>query len=360
MFGAKEAVALTGFSVVPFAVVDLDERTIRQEFELVKQSLKQYGLALEETWLVQANQKASVWRVRTDQGWKALKWIGRKKEKAVFSIYAHRHMQDVGFPVPPITRTPDGGLFLSHGNRVGFLADWIEGRQPVREVEDDWKLFIRTLCEFHRASMDLRVPTGVRIKSKLGGWPLDYQTKIGYMRHWYHEAEMKSDSYFRMYRDVIPAVIRQAESLYEQLVRSHYWAWVEELAARPTLCHSDYGETNTIMTGRSKMSVIDLDTVTYDLPIRDLRKVFESYLDPGIDLADALRRIIDTYAGFVPLPQEKLDVFLIDVQFPYKVYQNAKFAFRYNILDTAELIEEAELDLARADAVRRLLGIPPA
>src|SRR5690606_31924983 len=146
------------------------------------------------------------------------------------------------------------------------------------------------------------------------------------------------------------------ESLYEQLVRSHYWAWVHELATRPTLCHSDYGETNTIMTGPETMWVIDLDTVTYDLPIRDLRKVFESYLDPGIDLTAALRRIIDTYTDFCPLPEEKLAVFLIDVQFPYKVYQNAKYAFRYNILETTELIEEAQLDLARADAVRGLTG----
>src|SRR5690625_3666556 len=93
IFQLEEAMKVAGFSIVPFAVIDLDERRIREEFELVKHSRKQYGLALEETWLVQANLKALVWRVRTDQGWKALKWIGRKKEKAVFSIHAHRHME---------------------------------------------------------------------------------------------------------------------------------------------------------------------------------------------------------------------------------------------------------------------------
>jgi len=356
---AKEAIALPGFSIVPFAVIDMDERRIRQEFELVQDSMARYGLTLHETWLVQANLKAFVWRVRTDQGWKALKWIGRKKDKAIFSIYAHRHMEEAGFPVSPITLSRKGELFLTHGNRIGFLTDWIDGQSPVREVDEHWRLYIKTLCDFHRTSEGFQVPQGVRLKSKLGGWPLDYRNKIGHLRHWYEEAEGKSDSYFRLYRDVIPGVIRQAEALFEQLVNSHYWAWVEELAVRPTLCHSDYGETNTIMTGSDAMWVIDLDTVTFDLPVRDLRKVFESYLDPGIDLAAALGRIIDTYTEFVPLPQEKLEVFLIDVQFPYKVYQNAKYAFRHNVLDAAELTEEAELDLARADAVRRYLGIAP-
>ncbi len=334
--------------------VDFGDEQVTEEAALLERSIVKYSLDVRDIWLIQAKEKATVWRLETPKGAKAFKWIGSRGDKAIFSVFAHHHMETIGFPVPRISPTVDGAIYLVHDERVGFMADWVEGRSVNLDINEDWNLFLDTLGEFHERSIGYQAPDGVRVKSKLGAWPLTYQASISWMRLWYQEAAARNGSYFQLYRKLIPSVIDQASRVLDQLTGSTYWNWVERARQRPGLCHGDFGESNTILSPQGELYVIDMDTVTHDLPLRDLRKIFESFLDPAVDLSSALERIVESYTQHTPLTDEQVQVFLIDVQFPYKVYKNAKRAFNENDLDEVGLAEEVEMDLARSRAVRGL------
>ncbi len=331
--------------------IEFPPERLAEELALAERALQRYPLAVKDLGLVQAKEKAVVWRVETVQGPKALKWTGLKGGKAVFSLFAQEYLDQMGFPVPKVLRTLDGQLYLAERRRVGFVCDWIEGRPVQRENPEEWQAFVRALAKFHRLSQGLQVPPGVRVKTKLGGWPLEYQAKIGQLKQWYLEAGYRRHPFARLYRELAPTLIERAEKLLVKLVRSVYWDWVERAARKGGLCHGDYGNSNTVVTEEGRLYVIDLDTVTYDLPIRDLRKLFEDYLEPGNDLAAALQHVVETYIHYNPLNERQLAVYLIDIQFPYDFYDAARKGFDFNERDEAMLAEAAEADLARSEAL---------
>lgn len=335
----------------PEAVIFEADR-VNAEFKRAVDTMAQYNLRPRSYGLVQGNDKAFVWRIETNEGPKALKWIGRKAEKAKFSIYAHHHLELKGFPVPSISKTKDGRLFLQDRDRVGFVAQWIIGRPINPQLPNDWTIFCKALADFHNVSRGLKLPPGTRVKTKLGGWPLDYQSKINRMKHWYKVAEKKRGFFYTRCRALAPRVIAHAEKLLAQLVRSGYWDWVAEeiQSGQPSLCHSDYGLSNTVLAGKT-LYIIDMDTCTHDLPIRDVRKLFETFLGETTALDVGLRQVVAAYTKYRPLTPEQLGVFLIDVQFPYKFFQAAKDGFTLNLFDEATLVESATNDLARTRAV---------
>lgn len=324
---------------------DVMPEVLENEAARAEMTLSHYPLEISGLTLIQANDKAVVWRVETDQGPKALKWMNARGGKAVFSILAHHYLQQQGFRVPVIAETKNNHLCLGQGEQIGFLAQWIEGRSIQRTVPEEWNLYLQTLAEFHQQSKGLRVPANVRVKTKLGSWPLEYQKKIGRMKHWLALAENRPEPYFAVYRELVPEMIDHAEALLDKLVHSAYWDWVEQQSQERGLCHGDYGESNTVLRPDGTLAVIDMDTVTHDLPVRDLRKVYESVADATTDLAGALQSVLDGYCEVTPLTDDQLEVFLIDLQFPYKVYQNAKMAFLHNELDPRDLQEQVQIVL---------------
>ncbi len=330
---------------------ELDPQQVQQELEKANQLLSHYPDEVADITLVQANDKAVVWKVETAEGPKALKWMKVRGGKAVYSILSHHYLELKGFPVPKISKTKEENLCLGQGNRLGFLAQWVEGRPVDRNIDEEWRLFVHTLADFHRTSEGMAAINNVRTKTKLGGWPLEYRKKIGRMKQWLKSADGQSHSFFTAYKELAPEVIAHAENLLDRLEQSVYWDWSEKAQTRRGLCHGDYGESNTVLTPEGQLYVIDMDTITHDLPVRDLRKVFESYLDPNIDLTQALHWVLDPYVERNPLTPEQIEVFRIDVQFPHKTYQVAKAAASGLEMDAAGLRETAQLDLARAAAV---------
>lgn len=331
---------------------NVTQEVLENEAARAEMMLSHYPLKIGSLTLIQANDKAVVWRVETDQGPKALKWMNVRSGKAVFSILAHHYLQQRGFRVPVIVETKRNNLCLGQGEYIGFLAEWIEGRRLQRNVEEEWNLYLETLAEFHEYSKGLRTPPNVRVKTKLGSWPLEYQKKIGRMKHWLALAAERDEPYFAVYRELAPQVIENAEVLLHKLIYSEYWEWVDRQSRELGLCHGDYGESNTVLRPDGSLAVIDMDTVTHDLPIRDLRKVYESLADTAVELGPVLHRVLDTYTRFNPLTEDEIEVFLIDLQFPYKVYQNAKLAFLRNELNEMDLREQVEIDLRTSSMVQ--------
>ncbi len=73
---------------------------------------------------------------------------------------------------------------------------------------------------------------------------------------------------------------------------------------------------------------MDLDNLTYDIPLRDVRKLITKRMEElGWNLEE-LERLINCYEAVLPLTPEQKQVLYIDLLFPHKYYGYAKNPFK--------------------------------
>lgn len=105
------------------------------------------------------------------------------------------------------------------------------------------------------------------------------------------------------------------------------------------LAHQDYGWSNGQM-GPGGIWVIDLDGVSYDLPIRDLRKIITSTMDDmGTWDLQWIQGVIDAYTQANPIDQEIFELLWIDMAFPNEFYKHVK-----EVVYDPEVFMNTELD----------------
>jgi spore coat protein SA len=86
----------------------------------------------------------------------------------------------------------------------------------------------------------------------------------------------------------------------------------------------DYGWSNGQM-GPGGIWIIDLDGVSFDLGIRDLRKLITSTMDDmGVWDVTWIRGMIDAYNKAHPIDADLYQVLLIDMSLPNEFYKHVK------------------------------------
>ena len=69
----------------------------------------------------------SIWKIETNSGPKSLKLLHRRPTRSMFSLGAQEYLVDVKKArVPPIVKTKDGENYVEAGEKLWFVAEWIE------------------------------------------------------------------------------------------------------------------------------------------------------------------------------------------------------------------------------------------
>ncbi|AGT31162.1 spore coat protein [Geobacillus genomosp. 3] len=321
--------------------------------------LKQWDVEARAIDVVQSGQMALVWKVHTDDGPKCLKRIHRPEKKALFSIYAQDVLAKKGLYVPRIIKTRDHRLFKKYGPFLFVLYDWIEGTPFDLTVRDDLTAMINALAHFHVQSTGYEPPPGVPVFSKLGKWPKHYMKRCRQLEAWKQLAALdRDDPFSRLYLEEIDRFIERGEEVLQQLLESHYEAWVEQLKKRPSLCHQDYGTGNSLRGEDGNVWIIDLDTAAFDLPIRDVRKMMAPLLfetdRQGKAKADM---VLEAYEAVRPLATKEKKVLFIDLLFPYDLHELAVEKYIRNVpLAEAELAETMAYEQTKWEEISRRLA----
>lgn len=335
-------------------VLDLNKKTdgdfINSEenklIHLAHQILKNWEFQVKHIQVIQSGEMALVWKVQTDKGPICLKRLHRQEKKALFSIFAQQYLKKKGVHVPGIYLTKNKESYTRIGAFLFVVYDWIEGTHLSEENRNDMTLLIRELAKFHQISIGFQPPSGVNVFSKLGKWPQYYVKRCQQMESWKILAKITPDDPFaEIYLKEIDEFIKKGWHVHDQLLKSAYFNWVEKTKEKPNLCHPDYGTGNTLFGNDGKFWIIDLDTVCFDIPIRDIRKLIESYVSPTRSWLDALRFIIHAYESVSPLAEEQKQVMYIDFMFPYDIYDLAHNTFiRKEETSVEKLLEVIELE----------------
>jgi spore coat-associated protein S len=260
--------------------------------------------------------KKAVWWVEASEGLMVLKKLPMGEERLLFLIAALEHLRKGGVRLAALVKAHDGKLYSVVDSTCYTLALAVKGRTPSYSSPKELAMMVRELARFHKASEGFKAPTGSKARSHLGTWPESYLREVGRLHPYLEEA---GDSPFaQRVREVLERHMEMAREALAGLDGGEYRAWVDQVTATGNLCHQDFAAGNLVLTPAGEICVLDTDSLTVDLPARDIRKILNKIMKKrgawDLDLALELTRL---YGEVNPLMPEHLKVLGLDLLFPH-------------------------------------------
>ncbi len=352
---------MTDGLITPWAAeYDLDDQYVPKEVEaMARRVLTHYNWKVSSMRLVTAkpDKAGAIWRVDTNRGPFSLKLLHRPPQRSLFSIGAIEYLVKQGARVPPLIRTKTNEAYVQMGGKLWIANKWIEPLTQASKVDlEGAELLSYGLAEFQRHSRGYVPPPGAQKASRLHRWPKTYErmlTKIQWFRILANlYSEMPAS---RLLLDVIGKYEEQAKKAIARLHESPYASLVARGEPHWGIVHQDYGWSNGQL-GPGGVWVIDMDGVSYDLPIRDLRKLIAGTMDDmGVWDVSWVQGMINAYRKGYPVDNDLYEVLLIDLSLPNEFYKLVKEivydpgAFLNNELESQlQRLEQVEASKQRA------------
>ena len=295
---------------------------------LAREVMGHYDMQVHDMLLITSkpDKGGAIWKIGTSKGNLSIKCLHRRPRRSLFSVGAQAYMSGLGHRVPSFIPTKEGNFYVEAGGKLWIVTDWIEPLVPVSKVDlEGASQLCFGLGEFHKNSKGYVPPSGSEKSSRIYGWGKYYEkliAKIGWFQdiaHAYSEIAASASLLA-----VIEEFKRQANDMYQRFQNSPYNAMLAKGEPHWGLAHQDFGWSNGQM-GPGGIWVIDLDGVSYDLPIRDLRKLITSTMDDmGVWDLTWIRGMIEAYHRANPLDQETFEILWIDMAFPNEFYKHVK------------------------------------
>lgn len=243
--------------------------------EDVKRVLLNYDFAILGIKTESYKGKKGVWWVETPSGYKILKKHSHSAKTLEFLIAAMEYLMGNGIFIPEIIRTKDGQKYVVQDQTCYVLSEAIDGKTLNYINSANIKRIVQELARFHRASQGFLPPANVKIRTHLGDWIEKYQHKLTKLEK-YYQLELNNADHSRFGQIILeeyPYFLDRIETALREFDQPAYHRWVEEIGEVGSLCHQDFTAGNLILTDSGKLFVLDTDSLTIDLPIRDIRKI---------------------------------------------------------------------------------------
>ncbi|WP_123041245.1 CotS family spore coat protein [Cohnella candidum] len=333
-----------------------------------KEILKLFPLSARDCRLLSWKGKKAVWHVKTDQGAKILKKSPASEPRLRFLCQAVRHLRANGAPVPALVRARDGTDYVRLGEACYTLTDAVDGRSPEYGSPSELRRIMRTLGRFHLASRGFQGSGDGEERSHLGRWAEGYRKHLEDLEAFRRQARAAASPFDKLYLKHADEFIRQGREALETLNGDAYREWVAKIDRIKNLCHQDFASGNLILNADG-IHVIDMDSLTYDLPARDLRKIFNKVMKKSGWNESKAAVMLQAYHAAHPLNESEYRVVKTDLLFPHLFYGiSSKFFGRrmesgwkdetaLEKLKTMIRAETSKMEvLNRWDAIVRLAG----
>lgn len=265
-------------------------------------------------------EKKGVWWIQTDEGMRILKKISNSEETLRYILDAVRHLNKNGVRLPRVYSTTDGREYAVTGNSCYVMTQAIEGRNPSYYVKDELALIVKELAKFHQASKGFQPLAGTKPKNHLGLWVEDYQGQLEDIYSFYNKDLEKTDR--AEINDTIvrefPYFKKRAQEAIDGLKGDGFSSWVAECQKAGCLCHQDFAAGNLIITPSGALYVLDTDSLTLDIPARDIRKLLNKIMrKAGQWDIELTKQILRYYQDINPLTPSQWEVVKLDLMYPH-------------------------------------------
>ncbi|MCH5583812.1 CotS family spore coat protein [Shimazuella sp. AN120528] len=319
---------MSEYIIQPWGTAEQDLEDVPAELtELAKKVTKYYDMKVKNMLMITSkpDKGGAIWRIDTDKGARSLKVLHRTPERSLFSVGAQEYVVNQGARVPKLIRSKSGDNCVEAGGKLWIVTDWIDLTPADQTSIEGFAKLCYGLGEFHHHSKGYYPPFGAKFSSRLHNYPKQYEkviTKIGWFRELaraYPET-LASKTLLKM----VDKYQQQAIKALEKLNNTSYYDLIAKGEQYWGLAHQDYGFSNG-QIGPKGVWIIDLDGVSFDLPIRDLRKLVTSSMeDKGAWDVNWMNGMIQAYNQANPISPQLFEVFHTDMMLPNEFYKHVK------------------------------------
>lgn len=324
---------------------------------LAVEVLKKYDIAPENIAVIQSGTIKTVWKIKTRDGFLCLKRLKQSYDKALFSVNAQIFISKSGGNVPRIIPDKTNQPIVQYNDQLFVVYEWLQGKDLNFGSPSDLRIAILGLARFHAASKGYKPVENSRVSTKLAKWPEQYNSMKSRMIAWKEVAKSrKSVPSNAAYLNCVDTMVDIANQALELLDKAYYRDLTAADSPSIVLCHQDYGTGNAISTD-SGVVVLDLDGVTFDLPVRDLRKIIGKLAENKNQWdKNTIRTILEWYGTVNPMNQKEKEILYIDLLFPHWFFGLVKNQFDNNKqLKSSEIEKIARLEQAKVSLLMDLL-----
>lgn len=286
--------------------------------QLAKQVLLEYGIMPQNLKLLQSKGLKTLWKLMYKNTTLCLKRLNQTLEEALFSVNAQIYIFNNGGNVPKVYTNAKGNTITEYNGQLFVLYSWVDGRDMILEDPKDLALALQALSNFHMNSIGYEPPPTAIISSKLNKCPNQYESMKNRMLKIKDLCiENSNNISYSACIQSMDYIVEICDKTINLINNSEYISLCNISQKESCLCHQDFG-TGNVMLSKKGAIVIDLDSVTYDLPTRDLRKIIGKRMIKLNDFnINNIETILKFYESTYTLTPKHKEVLKIDLMFPH-------------------------------------------
>jgi CotS family spore coat protein len=264
--------------------------------------------------------KKGVWWIQTDTGYKILKKVSNSEATLKYILQTVQYLIKNGINLPEVVLNKAGKEYTVCEGNCFVVLEAIEGKNPNYSSDSELSKIVTELARFHRASKGFSPSNDSKPKLHLGTWVSDYEEQINDLNSYYENEVFLNENkeIGSLIKKEFPYFYKRAACAIEGLKGKDYKDWVELIQKTGCLCHQDFAAGNLLLTPSGKLYVIDTDSITIDIPARDIRKLLNKIMKKSGKWDVALaKKILHYYQAANPLTPSQWNVVKMDLLFPH-------------------------------------------
>jgi CotS family spore coat protein len=249
-------------------------------------------------------------------------------------------------PIP----TVKGDLFMIYNRNPYVLYEWIDGKSSQLRNRNDFESLVQAIARFHYASRKLVYPPYLKVYSH-AHWAKEYKDRIKTIKRWYSTHKASKKRKYKIICQHIPFFNMMADKALNALKRSRYQDYRNGKISAKSLVHGDFHQKNIIF--REDVGIlIDFEDIRYDLPSKDLLRIFSMYLKKHPFSGNLFRRMLKMYENIHPLRSEVKQLVYIDFLFPH-IFERMLRKKKYTKMTEKQLQDQIRQEKNKAKYVYR-------
>ncbi|HEU4965210.1 MAG TPA: phosphotransferase [Bacilli bacterium] len=262
-----------------------------------------------------------VWRATTERGDFCVKFAKHGTAKMLFHHYAIESLfQNKFSDTPRLLPNRLGEPFSELPEGLLTVSPWV-GRPLDETSPSEWRRAAAALGRFHRASIDLRLPAGVKPITFGGKWSKRLPERVIEWKRAMRAFHLPRNEFEQRVRDEGAPIFVAAQAASEALQRSAYDEMVDALQETPALVHGNVKGENFAVEEDGRVSLIDFDSFRVDVPVQDLADLLTHVVHAFGGSQTAAQDVLLAYHEQHPLSPAEANVLIALMSYPYAVHK---------------------------------------
>lgn len=318
--------------------------------EVVKKVMAHYPVKVKDIYLLSFKGKKAVWSIETNIGELILKKVPFHEDHITFMVHAIDYLRNNGVFTPDVIKTKIGEGFLKLEDEYFVVFEAVHGRSPEYEYENELAMILKGMATFHKASKGIKSPTGSFPSYLLTEWKADFKRRTERLMKLKEQVLQTNEhnEFDRLFLHNVDTFLNDCQTAITKLEHPAFDLWVEQTKVTKTLCHQDYAAGNLLIGEDGNLYVFDMDSLTVDLPIRDMRKILNKVMkkETAWDL-ERMIKMMKAYQEVNPLTEEQYHILSAELLFPHLFYgqvtkyyekREAKWTFHKHVSKLQDMI----------------------